>query len=132
MDREVASRAFKALSDPTRLRMLRLLAGNEAEMCVCELVDVLQERQYNVSRQLKELAAAGLVRGQKEGRWTYFGLLSGEDPGVAALCHLVAGLPEDEVLAEDQQRFEERIRLRTDGRCKVGIQTPSLAGDAAS
>ena len=112
--------------------MVRLLAANDAEMCVCELVDVLQERQYNVSRQLKSLASAGLVRGQKEGRWTYFGLLGRDDPGVASLFRLVAELPADELFLEDQRRFEERAGLRTGGRCQMGIQTPSLAGDARS
>ena len=132
MQREAASLAFKALSDPTRLRMVRLLASNDVEMCVCEFVDVLQERQYNVSRQLKSLASAGLVRGEKEGRWTYFGLLGRDDPAVSSLCRLVAELPADELFLEDQRRFEERARLRTGGRCQVGIQTPSLAGDATT
>ena len=132
MNKEAALLAFKALSDPTRLRMLRLLAANDAEMCVCELVDILQERQYNVSRQLKSLATAGLVRGEKEGRWTYFGLLGRDDPGVDSLCRLVTELPADEAFLEDQRRFEQRVGLRTGGRCQVGIQTPSLAGEVRS
>ena len=132
MNRQAAALAFKALSDPTRLRMVRLLALNSAEMCVCEFVDVLQERQYNVSRQLKTLASAGLVRGEKDGRWTYFGLPEGDDPVVASLWNLVAELPADESFAEDQRRFAERIKLRSDGRCCVGIQTPSLVAEVQS
>lgn len=127
MERENASVAFKALSDPTRLRMLRLLVSNATQMCVCEFVDVLQERQYNVSRQLKSLATAGLLRGTKEGRWTYYGVQDQEDPLIASLSQMVAELPEDDVFAADQQRFSARIDLRTDGRCQVGIQTPSLS-----
>ena len=126
-DRERVTHAFKALSDPTRLRMLRLLAANKAEICVCEFVDALRERQCNVSRQLKLLQVAGLVRGEKDGRWIYYGLAPGKDPIVSALYRLVARLPDDEVFAGDQERFDGRMRLRTDGRCRMGIQTPALA-----
>ena len=126
MNGESATLAFKALSDRTRLRMVRLLASNDAEMCVCEFVDVLQERQYNVSRQLKALASAGLVRGEKDGRWTYFRLLAGEDAAVASLCRLVAELPAEGEFRDDQRRFKKRIKLRSEGRCRVGIQSPSL------
>jgi ArsR family transcriptional regulator len=126
MDRKEASLAFKALSDPTRLRILRLLAVNNEEMCVCELVDVLAERQYNVSRQLKALTSAGLIFGTKDGRWTYFGLASNSDPSASALFQLVAMLPRDEVFDLDQRNFDQRICLRVDGRCRVGIQTQEL------
>lgn len=124
--REEATSAFKAVSEPTRLRMLRLLTVNNAEMCVCEFVDALGEQQYNVSRQLKILETAGLIRGEKEGRWIYYGLCAKKDPTAAALYRLVTKLPEDDVFAEDQRRFRERMCLRSDGRCRVGIQTPSL------
>ncbi|MBK9386536.1 MAG: winged helix-turn-helix transcriptional regulator [Planctomycetes bacterium] len=124
--RDEATSAFKAVSEPTRLRMLRLLTVNNAEMCVCEFVDALGERQYNVSRQLKILETAGLIRGEKEGRWIYYRLSAKKDPTAAALYRLVTRLPEDAVFAADQQRFRERMCLRSDGRCRVGIQTPSL------
>lgn len=124
--RDEATSAFKAVSEPTRLRMLRLLTANNAEMCVCEFVDALGERQHNVSRQLKILETAGLIRGEKEGRWIYYGLSAKKDPTAAALYRLVTRLPEDDVFAADQRRFRERMCLRSDGRCRVGIQTPSL------
>lgn len=124
--REDATLVFKAASEPTRLRMLRLLVANKAEMCVCEFVDALGERQYNVSRQLKILQTAGLIRGEKEGRWIYYRLSAKKDPAVAALYRLVARLPEDELFAADQRRFRERMSLRSASRCRVGIQTPSL------
>lgn len=117
---------FKAVSDPTRLRMLRLLAANEAELCVCEFVDCLQERQYNVSRQLKVLEAAGLIAGEKEGRWVYYGLSPARGNTTSQVHRLVAKLPLDATFAADQKRFEKRIGLRTGGRCRVGIQTKEL------
>ena len=120
-------RTFQALSDPTRLRMFRLIASNRAEMCVCEFVDSLQERQYNVSRHLKVLENAGLLRGEKDGRWTYYGL-NRRTPTVSPFSKLVASLPDPEgTFAEDQERFKDRMALREGGRCRCGIQTPQLA-----
>ena len=118
--------AFKALSDPTRLRILRLLAANNAQMCVCELVDALQERQYTISRGLGLLEQAGLVQGQKDGRWVYYSLFN-KDNGTVELLHDVAiSVEDDDVLSQDQKRFEDRMALRDEGRCRVGIQTVAL------
>lgn len=125
-EREWHGAAFKALSDPIRLRMLRLLAANDAEMCVCEFVDTLQERQYTVSRGLGLLEQAGLVEGEKEGRWVYYGVASKDDAAAASLYELVASIPDDEVFSQDQKRFKKRMALREDGRCRVGIQTEGL------
>lgn len=128
LDRNALAPAFRALSDPTRLRMLRLLAINRSEMCVCEFVDTLQERQYNVSKHLKVLERAGLIESEKEGRFLYYGLVDGGDPMARVLYRLVAGVPDsDEVFSGDQGRFEERMELREDGRCRLGIQTEGLA-----
>lgn len=118
---------FKALSDATRLRMLRLLATNGSEMCVCEFVDSLQERQYNVSRQLKVLVSAGLVQGRKDGRWVYYSLRPALTALEKHLRRLFTALELDDTLAQDQNRFKRRMKLRTDGQCRIGIQTPSLA-----
>lgn len=128
LDRNALAPAFRALSDPTRLRMLRLLAINRSEMCVCEFVDTLQERQYNVSKHLKVLERAGLIESEKEGRFLYYGLVDGGDAMARVLYRLVAGVPDsDEVFSSDQGRFEERMELREDGRCRLGIQTEGLA-----
>jgi ArsR family transcriptional regulator len=118
---------FRALSDPTRVRMLRLLASNDTELCVCEFVDSLRERQYNVSRQLKVLLAAGLVQGRKDGRWVYYSLTSATASLAKHLRKVLAAIEVDATLARDQRRFDRRMALRTAGQCRVGIQTPSLA-----
>lgn len=128
LDRKRLGNALKALSDPTRLRMLRLLASNRAEFCVCEFVDTLGERQYNVSKHLKALEQAGLIEGQKDGRWVYYKLAGSDDPVARTLHRLVTAVPDsDDVFSVDQRRFEDRMSLREDGRCRVGIQTKELA-----
>jgi ArsR family transcriptional regulator len=67
-----AHRLLKATSDPTRLRLLSLLASGEAT--VGELVDVLSQSQPRVSRHLKLLAEAGLVEHFRDGQWVYYRL----------------------------------------------------------
>jgi ArsR family transcriptional regulator len=66
-------RVFRALSDWTRLRILNLLQGGE--VCVCDLVGVLESPQPTVSRHLAYLRKAGLVQARKDGVWAYYQLV---------------------------------------------------------
>jgi ArsR family transcriptional regulator, arsenate/arsenite/antimonite-responsive transcriptional repressor len=63
---------FRAVADPTRLRILNLLRGGER--CVCELVDTLRVPQPKASRHLAYLRRAGLVNVRKDGLWAYYKL----------------------------------------------------------
>lgn len=70
---EELAQAFGVLADPARLRLLSLLASADAgEICVCELVEPLGRSQPTVSHHLKILADAGLVVGEKRGRWVWY------------------------------------------------------------
>jgi ArsR family transcriptional regulator len=62
---------FAALADPARLRLLSLIAA-QAEVCACELVGPVGKSQPTVSHHLKVLAEAGLVVGDKRGRWVWY------------------------------------------------------------
>jgi len=65
--------AFAVLADPARLRLLSLIASAEAgEACVCELVEPIGRSQPTVSHHLKILADAGLIVGDKRGRWVWY------------------------------------------------------------
>lgn len=69
---ELAS-GFAALADPVRLRLLSLIAGQEAgEVCACELVESLDRSQPTVSHHLKMLFEAGLVQREKRGTWVWY------------------------------------------------------------
>jgi len=116
---DLLPRTFQALGDPMRLRMFRLLAANRTRMCVCELVDSLEEEQYNVSRHLKLLGLAGLLRKEKEGRRAYYAL-EAANPTIPAFSKLVASLPDpDGTFAKDQERFDEQMPYRQGGdRCR--------------
>jgi ArsR family transcriptional regulator len=67
------ARGFAALADPARLRILSLLASAPAgEVCVCELVEPIGKSQPTVSHHLRILGEAGLVTGDKRGRWVWY------------------------------------------------------------
>ena len=72
VERAQAIRLFHALSDPTRLRIVRKL--KHGERCVCELTDALDAAQSRLSFHLKVLKDAGLVSDRREGRWIYYEL----------------------------------------------------------
>jgi DNA-binding transcriptional ArsR family regulator len=61
---------FKALSDPTRLRIMVLLA--EKRLCVCQIEDAMNLSQAKVSRHLNVLRNARLVEAKREGPWVYY------------------------------------------------------------
>lgn len=63
---------FRAFSDPIRLRTLHLLL--EGELCVGDLVEVLQVPQPTASRHLRYLRDAGLVEVRRDGRWCFYSL----------------------------------------------------------
>ncbi len=63
-------RFLKALADPTRLRLLRLLL--DKPLCVCELTFALKMEQSRVSHQLQILRAAGMVEDRRDGRWIIY------------------------------------------------------------
>ena len=67
---------FKALGDPTRLKIVRMLAEN-GEMCVCKIVDALQMGQPAVSHHMATLRHAGLVSHRKLGQWVHYSLNCG-------------------------------------------------------
>jgi len=96
--------ALRAAGEPTRLRLLALLAGNE--LTVSELTWILDQSQPRVSRHLKLLSDARLVDRIQEGAWAFYRLADG-GPAKAVLDALVALLPADDAdLERDRQRLE--------------------------
>ena len=65
------AQAFAALGDPVRLRLYSLVASGD-EVCSCELMPLLDRSQPTVSHHTKALADAGLITGEKRGRWVYW------------------------------------------------------------
>jgi ArsR family transcriptional regulator, arsenate/arsenite/antimonite-responsive transcriptional repressor len=66
---------FTALADPVRLRVLSMLAAApEGEVCVCNFVEPLGKSQPTISHHLKILGEAGLVHGERRGKWVWYSL----------------------------------------------------------
>ena len=70
----VLAKAFAALADPARLRLLSLVAA-APEVCACELVEPLRKSQPTVSHHLKVLFEAGLVTREKRGTWVWYSVV---------------------------------------------------------
>jgi len=70
---ELLAVRLKAVADPARLRLLSLLmASPDREACTCDLTEPLGLSQPTVSHHLKKLAEAGIVTGERRGRWTWY------------------------------------------------------------
>jgi ArsR family transcriptional regulator len=67
------ARVLAALADPVRLRILSLLVAND-EVCSCELEQPLGRSQPTVSHHTRLLSDAGLISGEKRGKWTWWRL----------------------------------------------------------
>ncbi len=104
--------ALAAAAEPTRLRLLALLA--EAELTVTELVTILGQSQPRISRHLKLLVEAGLVERHREGAWVFF--LAASGGAVGSLLSTVLGTlaPDDATRAADRGRLAEVRRARTE------------------
>ena len=68
---------FKGFADPTRLRILNVLAAGD--LCVCDVVDVLRLSQPTVSRHLAYLRRMGLVKNSREGKFAHYRLAVAEN-----------------------------------------------------
>lgn len=70
---ERLARVFKALGDPTRVRLVSLIAAADGgEACICDLTEPVGLSQPTVSHHMKLLADAGLIRREQRGKWAYF------------------------------------------------------------
>lgn len=104
---------FRAFSERTRLRILHLLL--DGEMCVGDLVAILETTQPRASQHLAYLRNAGLVTGRKSGLWTFYSLAKPSSPFhnklLECLKHCFSEVPE---LQADDRRA---AKLRRAGRC---------------
>ena len=93
---------FKALSDETRLRILKLL--EHGELCVCDIVAALGMIQPKVSFHLAVMKDAGLIKDRKQGRWMYYSL-NVSDVFVRFLLLGVFERIDDKSVEEDKRRL---------------------------
>jgi len=103
-------KVFKALADPTRLRVMLLLLRRE--LCVCEIMFVLDMEQSRVSHHMRILRQAGIVEDIRQGRWIIYRISAQarpfvEDLSAGALRERIEGSPET---AQDVRKLDTAIR----------------------
>ena len=110
-------RAFKALSDETRLRILNLLL--ERECCVCEVMQVLDISQTRASRNLNALYDAGFLKLRKDGLWSLYSIDREE------MAEHYTGLVDavEKALRKNKQIVVDRARLKKAERVGPGCVT---------
>jgi ArsR family transcriptional regulator, arsenate/arsenite/antimonite-responsive transcriptional repressor len=99
---------YSALSDPTRLRILALLA--QGEVCVCHIHASLDVPQPTASRHLAYLRKAGLVVARRDGIWMHYGLAPQTDPVVGPVLHAALhALTHTDTVVRDAKRLQQVV-----------------------
>ena len=109
---------FKALSDETRIRILKVLL--ERECCVCEVMQALDIAQSRASRNLGILENAGFVKSRRDGLWIVYSIdKQTMNSHAASLTEMLrSSLVNDEIISQDRERLSRAVRcgLRTMGK----------------
>ena len=108
---------FRAFSDRTRLRIMNLLRGRK-ELCVCDLMRVLDLPQAKASRHLAYLRRARLVDTRRDSQWIYYRLSKADGAFHAKMLEcLRCCLAEVPELQADRERLEDERSSRSDRDC---------------
>ncbi|MDO9575099.1 MAG: metalloregulator ArsR/SmtB family transcription factor [bacterium] len=105
-------RALKAISDETRVRIMKVLLEKES-LCVCEIMQALDITQTRASKNLRILKDAGFVVDRREGSWVHYSV----DEGITnRYCKSISlllkeWLNDSETIMEDKRRLSEAIKL---------------------
>jgi ArsR family transcriptional regulator, arsenate/arsenite/antimonite-responsive transcriptional repressor len=118
------NQVFRALSDETRLRIIKLLLIRE--LCVCEIEQALDISQPRASRHLGILEDAGLLRSRRGGAWVHYSIadLQGEASIREILGAIACTVNNDPEILEDLQRLGTAVRIGARGEsacCESGI-----------
>ncbi|OGU55389.1 MAG: transcriptional regulator, partial [Ignavibacteria bacterium GWC2_35_8] len=100
------TKLFKALSDPNRLRILKMLQSKS--LCVCEITDVLKLATSTVSKHLSILKDGGFILEQKNGKWVNY-LINPRpsDPRISSLIStLDFWISDDQLIISDKQKVQ--------------------------
>ena len=110
---------IRAISDENRLRAI--MALRTGELCVCQIVELLQLAHSTVSKHMSILKQAGLVASRKKGRWVYYRLREGDEASV--LCRQAwswacSAVSSDPLILEDQRQLHDVSKFDPEELCK--------------
>jgi len=111
---------FKAVGEETRLRIMRLLVKFQEELCACEIIDIIEKPQYNISKNLKILVKAGLIEERRDGKMMVYQVKKGEriNDKMSELISQVK-CSSNEIFKNDFKRMNKRLSVRKGGKCVV-------------
>ncbi|HCL80318.1 MAG TPA: transcriptional regulator [Synergistaceae bacterium] len=109
---------FKALADETRLRILNLLY--ERELCVCDVMAVLDIPQSKASRHLIALKRVGLATDRREAQWMYYSLVREKETRLIEEC-VVGRLRGDDRYIRDLRLLDDMLNEK---ECPCGRNAP--------
>lgn len=101
------TKTFKALTDPNRVRILKMLENRS--LCVCEITEILDLATSTVSKHLSILREAGFITYEKDGKWVNYRLVNGRADTYAAelLDSFNDWLEEDPVIQSDKRQTDQ-------------------------
>lgn len=108
---DIQENIFKALSDKSRIRIIKML--QKKPLCVCEITAILKLATSTVSNHLSILADAGLIIGEKDGKWINYRINTNPDDSIVSstLLYLQFILEDDETILKDRRTIENVDRL---------------------
>ncbi len=108
---------FKALSDETRLRIMKLL--EHGELCVCDITAALDMAQPKISFHLRTLREAGILKDRREGKWMHYRIDDSDIFKRLLILSIFERIPKA-LLNEDIKRLEEFLRKKAEGAISGG------------
>ena len=111
---KTTAQIFKALSDETRLRIMSLLITGQ-ELCVCDIIAVLDLPQSTVSRHLAYLRNSNLLEDRRQGIWMYYRLSQDSKKNINYLFDILAIIFNDnDQVALDRQSLKDFLKVKTE------------------
>jgi DNA-binding transcriptional ArsR family regulator len=110
---------IKAISDENRLRAI--MALRTGELCVCQIVELLQLAHSTVSKHMSILKQAGLVQSRKKGRWVFYRLRDADETSSLAeqaLSWACGAVSQDPIILKDECQLSEVLRLDPEELCR--------------
>ncbi len=122
---------MKAVADPTRVRILKILEGGE--LCVCQVIAVIALGQSTISKHLFLLRAAGLIKDRRDKKWIHYSLdgKSGNPYAGPALRNVRAWLDDDPLIVKDRERAAMARKIGPLVICERGMALPGRKTAAA-
>ncbi len=113
------TKVFKALSDETKLRILKILQERD-ELCVCEIMQALDISQSRASRNLGILKDAGFVVDRRDGLWIHYSINKKKINEYHGVLNglLENWLNDQDIIQEDRKRLKKAIKLSLKSKCK--------------